>query len=104
MKKEIIEPYKTPDDRKHVYQEMLDLYKSNKNKDNLILSICYGFCYALTSITGMHPYYVIKQFPELMLYKPKHNYYDGSINTGFWWSKHSPKKRIQVLEEIISKM
>lgn len=91
---------KTKKQRLDIYIRMLERLNQSTHPSLM----CY--CYLLSRL--LPTFIEIKDFPELMAYKPK-TYY-GNRKAGFyrhtryWWSPHNYKKRIQVLEEIINNM
>lgn len=82
-----------------IYKKMLRFLKRSLPAFRL------GFCsYLLIYLVDSK----IQEFPELMAYKPKKNYRHKRFGrfeiTSYWWSPYNRKKRIQILEEIITSM
>lgn len=89
----------THKERLAIYKKMLRLLKRPLPNQKI------GFCtYLLTYLDDSN----IKDFPELMAYRPKKNYgymqFGRLIRTAYWWSPYRREKRIQILEEIIASM
>lgn len=76
------------------------LYKAMRRS---MRRVNFGFCYALYRVSS-DPLLQIEWLPELMEYKPLEN---ARYHLGFYWfdlDDEGKKRRLEILDEIISKL